>query len=55
MMKEINAKNVAKWYIKGYWTMDMVNDAVLAGKLTEAEAEKISKLPKRGVADGISG
>lgn len=46
-MKDVNAKNVAKWYTKGYWTMAMVNDAVIAGKLTEAEAEKISKLPVR--------
>lgn len=49
MMKEVNAKNVAKWYMKGIWTMAMVEEAVAKGKLTEAEAEKISKLPVRGV------
>ena len=47
-MKDINAKNVAKWYMKGYWSAAMVDDAVLAGKLTEAEAEKIKKLPVKG-------
>lgn len=46
-MKEINAKNVAKWYMKGYWSDAMVEDAVLAGKLTRVEAEKIKKLPTK--------
>jgi len=47
-MKDINAKNVAKWFMKGYWSAEMVNDAVLAGKLTQAEADKILKLPVKG-------
>ena len=45
MVKEINAKNVAKWYMKGFWSAEMVDDAVIAGKLTETEATKIKKLP----------
>ena len=44
-MKEINAKNVANWYMKGLWSAEMVDDALSAGKLTEAEATKIKKLP----------
>ena len=44
-MKEINAKSVANWYMKGLWSADMVADAVTAGKITEAEATKIKKLP----------
>ena len=46
-MKEINAKNVANWYMKGLWSAEMVDDAVVAGKLTEAEATKIKKLPAK--------
>lgn len=48
MVKEINAKNVAKWYMKGYWSAEMVDDALAKGKLTEVEAEKIKKLPTKG-------
>ena len=44
-MKEINAKNVANWYMKGLWSAEMVDDAVVAGRLTEAEAIKVKKLP----------
>ena len=44
-MKEINAKNVANWYMKGLWSAEMVNDPLAAGRLTEAEATKIKKLP----------
>ena len=44
-MKEITAKNVANWYMKGLWSAEMVDDAVVAGRLTEAEATKIKKLP----------
>jgi len=47
-MKEVNAKNVAKWYMKGYWSVAMVEEAVAKGKLTEAEAQKILKLPIKG-------
>lgn len=47
-MKEVNAKNVAKWYMKGYWSVDMVLDALDAGKLTQTEADKILKLPVKG-------
>ena len=46
-MKEINAKNVANWYMKGLWSSEMVDDAVVAGRLTEAEATKIKKLPAK--------
>ena len=46
-MKEINAKNVANWYMKGLWSDEMVDDAVVAGRLTEAEATKIKKLPAK--------
>ena len=45
MAKEVNAKNVANWYMKGLWSAEMVDDALAAGKLTEAEATKIKKLP----------
>ena len=45
MAKEVNAKNVANWYIKRLWSAEMVDDAVIAGRLTEAEATKIKKLP----------
>ena len=47
MAKEVNVKNVANWYMKGLWSADMVADAVTAGKITEAEKEKILKLPVR--------
>lgn len=46
-MKEINAKNVAKWYMRGYWSAEMVDEAAAKGKITAAEAEKIKKLPKQ--------
>ena len=49
-MKEINAKNVANWYMKGLWSAEMVDDALAAGKLTEAEATKIKKLPVKNQA-----
>ena len=45
MVKEVNVKNVANWYMKGLWSADMVADAVTAGKITEAKKEKILKLP----------
>ena len=45
MTKEVNVKNVANWYMKGLWSAEMVDDAVVAGRLTEAEATKIKKLP----------
>ena len=54
-MKEVNVKNVAKWYMSGLWSMAMVEEAVAKGKITEAEAEKISKLPVKGGSNGISG
>ena len=44
-MKEINAKNVANWYMKGFWSAEMVADAATKGKITAAEKEKILKLP----------
>lgn len=47
-VKQINAKTVAKWYMNGLWSADMVNDAVIKGHLTRAEADKIVKLPVRG-------
>lgn len=53
-MKDVNVKNVAKWYMSGLWSMAMVEEAVAKGKLTEAEAEKISKLPVRGEVNGVS-
>ena len=45
MAKEINVKNVANWYMAGLWSAEMVDEAVAKGKLTEAEATKIKKLP----------
>lgn len=45
MAKEITVKNVANWYMKGFWSAEMVDDAVAKGKLTQAEADKIKKLP----------
>ena len=47
-MKEVNLKNVAKWFKNGLWSEAMVDEAVEAGKLTEAEANKIKKLPVKG-------
>lgn len=47
-MKEVNVKNVAKWYMAGYWSASMVEDAVQAGKLTEEEGAKVLKLPVKG-------
>ena len=45
MTKEVNVKNVANWYMKGFWSAEMVADAAAKGKITEAEKEKIFKLP----------
>lgn len=45
VVKEINAKQLSKWFMAGKWSAEMIDDAVKAGKITEAEAEKIKKLP----------
>lgn len=36
----MNAK-IARWYRQGLWTAAMVQNAVVKGKLTEAEATEI--------------
>ena len=50
MTKEVNVKNVANWYMKGFWSAEMVADAAAKGKITTAEKEKILKLPVRNQA-----
>lgn len=50
MAKEVNVKNVANWYMKGFWSAEMVADAAAKGKITAAEKEKILKLPVRNQA-----
>lgn len=47
MAKEITAMQLAKWYRKGLWSAEMVDEAAAKGKITAAEAEKIKKLPKQ--------
>lgn len=32
---------VKRWYQKGFWTADMVRDAVKAGWITEGECKEI--------------
>ena len=32
---------IKKWYNKGFWTADMVRDAVKAGWITEEECKEI--------------
>ena len=44
-MKDVNVKHVANWYMKGFWSAEMVADAAAKGKITAAEKEKILKLP----------
>lgn len=36
-------EKIKQWYIQGLWTAEMVNNAVLKGKITQEQADEILK------------
>lgn len=48
MTKEVNVKNVARWYMMGIWTPAMVEEALVKGKISVQDRDKILKLPVKG-------